>query len=100
MEKFVKYNKLFDCYEMLLTDKERNSFKDYYEEDLSLQEIAENNNVSRSAIHKTIKIVEEKLDFYESNLKLCYLLDELKKIINADEKNFKNKIEQLLKDFE
>ena len=100
MEKFVKYNKLFDCYEMLLTDKEKSSFKDYYEEDLSLQEIAENNNVSRSAIHKTIKNVEEKLDFYESNLKLCYLLDELKKAMNDDEKNIKNKLEQLLKDFE
>ena len=76
MEKFVKYNKLFDCYEKLLTSKERDTFKEYYEEDLSLQEIADNNNVSRSAIHKTIKTVEEKLDFYEKNLKLAKIRDE------------------------
>lgn len=80
MEKFVKYNKLFDCYSNLLTEKEKDSFKDYYEEDLSLQEIAENNSVSRSAIHKTIRTVEEKLDFYEKNLKLCELIDKLKKL--------------------
>lgn len=100
MEKFVKYNKLFDCYEKLLTEKERVCFKDYYEEDLSLQEIAENNNVSRSAIHKTIKNVEEKLDFYEENLKLCNILDKLKNIeeikdIEEIKKEIKNLIEDL-----
>jgi len=80
MEKFVKYNKLFDCYGKLLTEKERNCFQDYYEEDLSLQEIAENNKVSRSAIHKMLKNVEEKLDFYEENLKLGLILEKLKEL--------------------
>lgn len=97
MEKFVKYNKLFDCYERLLTDKERNTFKDYYEEDLSLQEIADNNNVSRSAIHKTIKNVEEKLDFYEDSLKLCNLLDKLKEFEAYDDINkMKEEINKML----
>ena len=97
MEKFVKYNKLFDCYSSLLTEKERACFKDYYEEDLSLQEIAENNNVSRSAIHKTIKNVEEKLGLYEENLKLCKIIDELKSIndINDIEK-IKEKANRIL----
>jgi len=85
MEKFVKYNKLFDCYGKLLTEKERNCFQDYYEEDLSLQEIAENNKVSRSAIHKMLKNVEEKLDFYEENLKLGLILEKLKELDNLDD---------------
>ena len=99
MEKFVKYNKLFDSYEKLLTDKERETFKDYYEEDLSLQEIADNNNVSRSAIHKTIKNVEEKLDFYENNLKLSEIIDKLKELENINEiETIKSKINEMLEE--
>lgn len=100
MEKFVKYNKLFDCYSALLTEKERICFKDYYEEDLSLQEIAENNKVSRSAIHKTIKNVEEKLDYYESVLKLNNILDKLKEIEEENEaQKIKQKVNEILDKF-
>ena len=100
MEKIVKYNKLFDCYGKLLTEKERTCFMDYYEEDLSLQEIAENNKVSRSAIHKTIKNVEEKLDFYEDNLKLCGLIDILKDLEQIENvKEIKKEIAKVLEDF-
>ena len=77
MDDFIKYNKLFDCYESLLTEKEKAVFKDYYGDDLSLKEIADNKKVSRSAVHKTIKVVEEKLDYYENNLKLCKILDSI-----------------------
>lgn len=70
MEKVFKYNELYDCYQNLLTEKERQYFEDYYKEDLSLQEIAENCEVSRNAVHKMIQNVEKKLDYYESSLQL------------------------------
>ena len=41
MKDFVYYNNLFDIYGELLTDNEKNSFRDYYQEDLSLSEIAD-----------------------------------------------------------
>ena len=66
----IYLNKLFDYYQNLLTEKEQNIFKDYYQDDLSLQEIADNLNISKSAVGKTIKIVEQKLDNYEQILKL------------------------------
>ncbi len=82
MENFVYYNNLFDIYGDLLTDNERNTFKDYYQEDLSLSEIADEKNVSRSAIQKTVKNVIEKLNYFEKtlqiykkNLKISELLD-------------------------
>ena len=65
MKEFVYYNNLFDIYGKLLTDKEQESFRDYYQEDLSLGEIAEIKNISRAAVQKTIKTVLEKLDYYE-----------------------------------
>ena len=70
MEDFVYYNDLFDIYADLLTDNEKNTFKDYYQEDLSLAEIADEKNVSRSAIQKTIKNVIDKLNYYESTLRI------------------------------
>lgn len=68
MKDFVYISALFDCYEELLTDVERDNFKAYYCENYSMQEIAEEKNVSRSAVHKNIKNVIEKLNNYESKL--------------------------------
>ena len=97
MKEFVYYNSLFDIYGKLLTEKEQESFKDYYQEDLSLGEIAELKNISRAAVQKTIKTVLEKLDYYEEilnvyakNLKLKELID------NIDNDDIKKKIEEAL----
>ena len=83
MEEFVYYNNLFDVYGSLLTEKEQVTFKDYYQEDLSLSEIANENNVSRAAVQKTIKTVLDKLKYYEDmlhvydkNVKLGKLIEE------------------------
>ena len=46
MKEFVYYNSLFDIYGKLLTEKEQESFRDYYQEDLSLGEIAEIKNIA------------------------------------------------------
>lgn len=68
MEEFVYYNGLFDLYSELLTEKEQLTFRDYYQEDLSLSEIADANNVSRAAVQKVVKNVLEKLNYYEEKL--------------------------------
>ena len=56
---------LYDYYGELLTEKQRNYFEEYYFNNLSLLEISENYQVSRNAIHKQLKEVEEKLNKYE-----------------------------------
>ena len=50
MDKVLYYNNLFSIYQKLLTLKEQNIFSLYYEENLSLSEIAENLGISRSAV--------------------------------------------------
>ncbi len=70
MEEVVYLNELYDFYGSLLTDKQRDYFENYYFNNLSLGEMAENYNVSRNAIHKQLKIVEERLKYYEENLEL------------------------------
>ena len=73
----IYLNNLFDCYESLLTEKERQYFKDYYADDLSLAEIALNYNVSRSAVQKSLKKIQEKLEQYENNLEVFALRSKL-----------------------
>ncbi|MDD3165553.1 MAG: YlxM family DNA-binding protein [Oscillospiraceae bacterium] len=45
---------LFDTYGALLTDKQRLLFDQYYNQDLSLGEIAENEGISRQGVHDAI----------------------------------------------
>ena len=97
MKEFVYYNSLFDIYGKLLTEKEQESFRDYYQEDLSLGEIAEIKNISRAAVQKTIKTVLEKLDYYEDILNVYAKNEKLKETIdNLDNDDVKKKIEEVL----
>lgn len=52
----------------------------YYNEDLSLGEIAELNNTSRQAIHDTIKRCNRLLLEYEKKLELKYKYDKLNSV--------------------
>ncbi len=61
---------LYDYYGDLLSDDNRRYFEDYYFDNLSLSEIAQNDNVSRNNVHKHLKSCEEKLLFYEEKLGL------------------------------
>ena len=91
------YNTLFDIYKDFLTDKEQDVFRLYYEEDYSLQEIAENKNISRSAVGKMINTVEEKLDNFESVLKIYQRNMNVKKLLNeCKDKEFCKKIIEIL----
>ncbi len=92
----IYYNNLYDYYGCLLTDKQKGYYEDYYFNDLSLSEIAENNNVSRNAVHNQLKIAIEKLDFYENNLKLYEKSLKIGKIISKIDDSTRKEIERLI----
>ena len=92
----IYYNNLYDYYGSLLTDKQKEYYEDYYFNDLSLSEIAENNNVSRNAVHNQLKSAIEKLEFYENNLKLYEKSLKLGKIISKLDNKTKEEIERLI----
>ena len=73
---------LYDYYGELLKEDDKVYFEDYYFDNLSLGEIAENESVSRNAIHKHIKNAEIKLLEYEEKLNLYKKECELKRKIN------------------
>ena len=68
MEKNVKISILNEFYGNLLTQKQSDFIDDYYNNDLSLSEIAENENITRQAVRDIIKKGEKKLFEYEEKL--------------------------------
>jgi predicted DNA-binding protein YlxM (UPF0122 family) len=97
MEEVLYFNELYDLYSGLLTDKQREYFEDYYFNNLSFSEMAENYEVSRNAIFKQIHIVTDKLEEYERILKLHEKRKKLEEIIkNCDNSELKNSLEELI----
>ena len=90
MEEKVKISMLCQLYGKLLTKKQFEFIDDYYNNDLSLSEIAENHNITRQAVRDIIKKGEKKLFEYEEKLMF------MKKTMNQ-EKQIENILAQLNK---
>ena len=80
MEEKVKISMLCQLYGKLLTKKQFEFIEDYYNNDLSLSEIAENNNITRQAVRDIIKKGEKKLFEYEEKLMF------MKRTLNQEKK--------------
>ncbi len=91
MEKNVKMSILCQIYGKLLTEKQFMLLDDYYNNDLSLSEIAENYDITRQAVRDNLKKGENKLFEYEEKLgimkktmaqeeKIAIILSEITKI--------------------
>ena len=91
MERKVEISMLCQIYGRLLTEKQLNILDNYYNLDLSLSEIAENENITRQAVRDIMKKGENKLFEFEEKLgimkktqrqeeKIADILSELTKI--------------------
>lgn len=69
-EKSFEMVLLFDFYGGVLTDKQKEFFDLYYNEDLSLGEIAENEGITRQGVHDVIHRAEAALSDMEDKLNL------------------------------
>ena len=56
---------LFDAYGELLTERQKDLFDQYYNQDLSLAEIAENAGISRQSVHETLHRTQSILRNFE-----------------------------------
>lgn len=86
---------LFDYYGDYLSEKQREIFDLYYNEDLSLSEIAENAGITRQGARDSVKRTEQQLSELEDRLHFCEKSVALKKL--ADEvRQDKEKLPDLL----
>ena len=97
IEKTKLMNDLIDLYGMLLTENQLMIMEYYYMDDLSLSEIGENLNITRSAVYDTVKKSTNILLEYENKLKL--LEKEIKKNDLLERANKLSK-EELIKEIE
>ena len=84
MEEKVKISILLEIYGSLLTPKQYEFMDYYYNEDLSLSEIADNNDITRQAVNTILMKSKKKLEEYEKQLQFA-----------QKEKNIKEQIEKL-----
>lgn len=82
LEKAFEIIELYDLYQALLTDKQKEYFESYYFDNFSITEISENKQVSRNAVHDQLKKTIGKLYDFELKLKLKELKNKRNKIMN------------------
>ena len=98
MEKKVIISILLDIYGSMLTDKQYKLLDDYYNNDLSLSEIGENDSITRQAVRDTLKKgenklfeYEEKLGFMKKEVKQEEMIDDILLSIEKIEETIQNK---------
>lgn len=70
MDEILRLTLLYDFYGELLTEKQKQAFELYHQDDLSLSEIGEELEISRQAVRDQLKRTEKILIAYEDKLRL------------------------------
>jgi predicted DNA-binding protein YlxM (UPF0122 family) len=101
MDKNVRMSILFEIYGNILTNKQAETVELYYNDNLSLAEIAENLNITRQGVRENLVKAEGKMLEMEEKLGLLKKKQEREKLISEiiseiDNKNIKEKILKLM----
>ncbi len=83
----LEISRLLERYGALLSEKQQRILDGYYNCDLSLSEIAENEGMTRQGASDFVKRSEAQLTFFEEKLGLVRLSEELRSCI--DKKDYK-----------
>lgn len=93
LKKSLEISLLNEFYGTLLTEKQKNFLTDYYDNNMSLAEIAENASISRQAVRDSLLKSEKTLLKYESNLGLLkkynFFKTEIESLIRQTEEGLK-----------
>lgn len=73
-----RFVRMYDCYQNLLTDRQRDVMELYYNEDYSLSEIAEMLQISRQAVNDSLRHSEAILMETEQKLGFAKRLDQIR----------------------
>ncbi|MBO5143459.1 MAG: DNA-binding protein [Clostridia bacterium] len=101
MEKNIHISMLLEIYGKLLTKKQYDVVDLYYNQNLSLSEIAEEENITRQGVRKNLVDAENKLFDYEQKLLIlkqrlnrAEIIEEL--IKETEDVSFKERLQKLL----
>ena len=91
MEEKIKVSILLEIYGKLLTEKQYEFMNLYYNQDLSLSEIGDNEQITRQAVRAILLKSKKKLEEYESKLNFIKKEKQIKEYIEQIEETEKNK---------
>ncbi len=98
MEEKVRISILLELYGNLLTEKQYEFMDLYYNQDLSLSEIGDNEDITRQAVRTILLKSKKKLEEYEAKLKFMQKEEKIKQCIEQlEEKDVDRKILNKLK---
>ena len=98
MEEKVRISILLEIYGNLLTEKQYEFMDYYYNQDLSLSEIGDNNEITRQAVRTILLKSKKKLEEYKSKIKFMKKEKKIKKYIEElEETNVDKKILKKIK---
>lgn len=86
INKNMRISLLLEIYGNLLTTKQKQILTDFYDNNMSLGEIAENTSTSRQAVNDIIKRSQKILENYESKLMLLEKFNKIKSDITSIKK--------------
>ena len=86
---------LLDVYGYFLNEKQRSLVEFYYNDDLSLSEIAENEGITRQGVRDLIKRAESKLYELESSCGYCKKFIRLKELAKELDTDSSSEIKEL-----
>lgn len=89
MDDIFYFGELYDIYGNLLTEKQKLYFEDYYFNNLSLGEIAENYSISRNAVHNQLQLIIKHLKKYDEKLDLLSKKRQFEKLIESNDEYVK-----------
>ena len=102
MEEKIRISMLLQIYGKLLTKKQNEFMEYYYNEDLSLSEIAENQSITRQAVREILSKSKIKLEEYEEKVELLKKIQEINSLLDKLEEKSKlkeiQKIRKILND--
>ena len=94
VEEKIEISILLSLYGNLLTPTQKKYMEQYYNEDLSLSEIGENEQITRQAVRTILVKSKKKLQEYEENLQYRKKEKEIKKLTQKLEETKLNQVQQ------
>ena len=97
MEEKIRISMLLQIYGKLLTEKQFEFMDYYYNEDLSLSEIAENQNITRQAVREILAKSKNKLEEYEEKVRFYEKINKINSVLDKLEKTNQKEIQEIRK---
>ena len=96
LDKTIEVNNLIDMYGKFLTQKQLNIMTDYFKNDYSLSEIADNLNISKQAVKYTIGLALDRLKDMDNNLNLINIKNKLNEFLLKVDNDLKTELQEII----